>query len=58
VSHNTSFGSRILVLAASSKASCGSCQHYFHHEGTCEHLDMEDKSFMVSLLLLAPSLVQ
>jgi hypothetical protein len=56
-SRNTSVASRILVLAASSRASWESCQHYFRHAGTCEHLDMEVESLM-NLLLLAPSLGQ
>jgi hypothetical protein len=57
-SRNSSVASRILVPVASSRESWGSCQHYLHHAGTCEHLGTEDKSLMVSLLLFAPSPVQ
>jgi hypothetical protein len=56
--HNTSVASCNTVLTTSSIASWGSCQHYFPHAGTCEHLDTEDKSLMRLLLLLAPSPVQ
>jgi hypothetical protein len=56
--HNTSVATCKPVLAASSRASWGSCQHYFHRAGTCEHLSTKDESLMSLLLLLTPSPVQ
>jgi hypothetical protein len=56
--HSTSVASRIPILAASSRPSWGSRQHYLHRVGTCEHLDMEDESLTSLLLLLSPSLEQ
>jgi hypothetical protein len=56
--HNTSVAFHNPVLAASSIASWGSCQHYFYRAGTYKHLSTEDESLMSLLLLLAPSPVQ
>jgi hypothetical protein len=54
--HATWVAFHILVLAAYSRASWGSCRHYFRRARTCEHPDTEDESLM-NLLFLGPSLV-